>query len=402
MMMNTLFMKKGNNMKRGLLNVSLAGASLVAAATTLLACGAGKTDRSVRRVSGPNGLLTYVSSFVNPDQVEKIIGENDLTPVLEDGANIPEKYRPLIDAFGKISMGCSATHIGDGLVISAGHCFDAPEQRANNLSCDRITVEWGYRKDKPAYLKSKCVTVLAAELNDNRDYAIFKVDVAPEAKIEMELEERAKVGTPLTIFGHPQLRPLEWSKTCVLEEGSNGGWGTDEFSHQCDTEPGNSGSTIINDTTLKIVGIHDGGRVPWNYGTYITDTPIREFLGGDTTPTQPVPPDQDPDQDDTVIKLPNQLFGPFKNNQNLILTTFGSDLGDNISFDLLIDVDQGRDFVTVESGEGVTVELTGVTRRRFENLKLPVKVSFRSNAFIRSNDVILQNIKVYKSQVPNP
>jgi V8-like Glu-specific endopeptidase len=406
-MMNTLFMKKGSNMKRGQLNVSLAGASLLAIAAVLSACGSGTTDRSVRKVYGPNGLLTYVSSFVNPDQIEKIIGENDLTPVLEDGANIPEKYRSLIDAFGKISMGCSATHIGDGLVISAGHCFDAPERRGNNLSCDKITVDWGYRKDKPAYLKSKCVVVLAAELSDNRDYAIFKVDVAPEAKIELDLSERPKTGTPLTIFGHPQLRPLEWSKTCVLEEASKGGWGTDEFSHQCDTEPGNSGSTIIDDSSLKIIGIHDGGRVPWNYGTFITDTPIREFIGGGDTPTDPTPtdpttPGQDPDQDDSVTQLPNQLFGPFKNNQNMVLTSFSADLGETISFDMLIDLENGRDFVTVEYGDGQKVELTGVTRKRFENIQLPVRVSFRSNAFIRSNDVILQNIKVYKAQVPNP
>lgn len=382
----------------------ISGASLVASAALLSACGAGGTDRSVRRIDGPNGTLTYVSSFVNPDQIEKIIGENELTPVLNDGANIPEKYRTLINAFGKISMGCTATHIGNGLVITAGHCFEAPESRANNMPCDRITVDWGYRKDKAAYLKSKCVTVLAAELNDDRDYAIFKVDVAPEAKVEIDLSERPKTGTSLTIFGHPQLRPLEWSRTCSLEEASRGGWGVDQFSHQCDTEPGNSGSTVIDDSTLKIIGIHDGGRVPWNYGTYLTDTPIREFIG-DSAPTNPLPPAPTPipnDPTDTVVKLPNQLFGPFKNNQNMVLTTFDRDLGNYISFRLLSNTEEGRDVVTIEYGNGQRVELSGIVRKKFEMLQLPVTVSFRSNGFIRSNEVILQNIKVFKSNIPNP
>lgn len=391
----TLFMEKGNNMKRAQTASFIVGASLVAAAVALTACGTETTDRSIRRVNGPNGPLTYVSSFVSPEQIEKIIGENELTPVINDGANIPEKYHPLIDAFGKVSMGCSATHIGDGLVISAGHCFEAPERRINNKPCAGVTVDWGFRKDKSPYLKSNCVTVLAAELNDDRDYAIFKVDVAPTAKVEVDLSVRPKVGTALTIFGHPQLRPLEWSKTCTLEDATRGGWGADAFSHQCDTEPGNSGSSVIDDTTLKIIGIHDGGRVPWNYATFITDTPVREFLGGSTPTPAPTP-------GDSVVKLPNQLFGPFRNNQKTVLTTFGRELGAYITFDMLIDLDEGRDFVSVAYGDRQRVELSGIKRRKFDRLQLPVTVSFRSNSFIRSSDVILQNIKVFKSALPNP
>ncbi|MEY4064018.1 MAG: hypothetical protein RIR26_226 [Pseudomonadota bacterium] len=399
-------------MTRGHSSKVILGASLVAAAAALVACGTGNSDRSVRRIDGPNGPLTYVSSFVNPDQIEKIIGENDLTPVLQDGANIPEKYRPLIDAFGKISMGCTATHIGNGLVLTAGHCFEAPEKRVNNKPCDRITVEWGYRQDKAPYLKSKCVTVLAAELNDDRDYAIFKVDVAPTAKIEMDLKTRPKMGSSVTIFGHPQLRPLEWSKTCVLEEGSRGGWGTDEFSHQCDTEPGNSGSTIIDDTTLKIIGIHDGGRAPWNYGTFLLNTPVTEFVK-DTTPTNPTPvpspapspnptPVPNPGQPDTVMKLPNQIFGPFGNNQSTVLTSFGQELGTYISFTLLTDVQEGKDFVVVSHGDRQRAEVSGVGRRNFDRLRLPVQIAFKSDRFIRSNNVILQSIRIFKAGFQNP
>lgn len=208
----------------------------------------------------------------------KIIGDNDLVPVVEDGANIPAKYSSILDAFGQITMGCTGTHIGDGLVVTAGHCFNAPSRRKDNTPCRGVTVHWGTRKDRPAYLTSACTTVLAMETNDDRDYAIFEVDDVPPVKIDIDLTARPAKGSELTIFGHPQRRPLEWSHTCKLESASVGGWGVDQFSHQCDTEPGSSGSSILDDRTLKIVGIHDGGLSSWNYGTYLTNTPIAEFV----------------------------------------------------------------------------------------------------------------------------
>ncbi|MFO0676480.1 MAG: trypsin-like peptidase domain-containing protein [Polyangiaceae bacterium] len=212
-------------------------------------------------------------------ETEKIIGTNDLTVVRNDGANLPAKYRDLVDAFGLISMGCTATHIGNGIVLTAGHCFNAPSTRRNNVACSE-SIQWGLRVDKAAYMTSRCQTILAYETNDDRDYAILRVSPAPTPKIDVDLSGRPATNTTLTIFGHPQARPLEWSQTCPLKPGSTGNWGADQFSHQCDTEPGNSGSTVLADDTLRIVGIHDGGLDPWNYGTYLVDTPIAEFVGG--------------------------------------------------------------------------------------------------------------------------
>lgn len=208
----------------------------------------------------------------------KIIGQNDLVPVLQDGANIPAKYSPILDAFGVMTMGCTATHIGNGLAVTAGHCFNAPSRRKDNAPCTGVSVHWGTRKDKPSYLSSQCTIILAMETNRNRDYAFFKVDDVPPVKLDIDFASRPALDTELTIFGHPKRRPLEWSKTCALKAGSVGGWGIDHFSHQCDTEPGSSGSSILDDRTLKIIGIHDGGTSSWNYGTYLTNTPVAEFV----------------------------------------------------------------------------------------------------------------------------
>lgn len=224
---------------------------------------------------------------------EKIIGANDFVVVKNDGANIPEKYRSLIDAFGSLSMGCTATHIGGGVAITAGHCFGAPRTRKDNVPCNNVTVKWGVRADKPAYLTSKCTIILTEEQNGDRDYAIFKVDSVPPVALGVDYARRPAVNTRLTIFSHPQRRPLEWSQVCTLRTGSKGGWGVDQFSHQCDTEPGSSGATVLSDDGLKVVGIHDGGLVPWNYGTYLTNTPIAEFKDqfevAAPEPTEPEP-----------------------------------------------------------------------------------------------------------------
>ena len=45
----------------------------------------------------------------------QIIGTNDFVVVTNDGANIPAKYQALIDAFGVMSVGCTATHVGNGV-----------------------------------------------------------------------------------------------------------------------------------------------------------------------------------------------------------------------------------------------------------------------------------------------
>jgi V8-like Glu-specific endopeptidase len=208
----------------------------------------------------------------------KVIGSNDFVQVLEGGANISPKYRPLIDAFGRISVGCTATHIGDGIVLTAGHCFSAPSARSALARCSRTRVAWGLRADAPSYLTSTCTRVLAAETNDVRDYAIFRVSPIPPVKVGVDFTTRPAIDSTITIFSYPQDRPLEWSQACPLRPASEGGWGRDQFTHRCDTEPGSSGATILSTRTLRVIGIHNGGTSASNYGTYLTNTPIAEFV----------------------------------------------------------------------------------------------------------------------------
>lgn len=350
-----------------------------------LVSGCGQQDASLEPVRSLSKFTAV--NFQSGADTEKIIGKNDLIPVAKNGANIPQKYAPLIDAFGKMSMGCTATHIGNGLVISAGHCFGAPRQRTSK-DCDAVTIEWGVRQDSPAYLTSKCKSVLAAQANYEEDYAIFQVEPVPPVKVEFNFDARPAIGTVLTQFSHPGARPLEWSQNCSLQTAAQGGWGSNQFSHQCDSEPGSSGSVLIDDASLAIVGIHNGGMDQWNYATYLTDTPLREFIGrGGSTPV-PLPEPAKP------VEFPDQHFGPFPNSSSILLSEFGAVLGKKMSFDLLMDLEEGKDFIRIEYGFDQAMELTGFQQRSFRNLALPLKISFRSSKYIRSTTAIFKNIKI--------
>jgi V8-like Glu-specific endopeptidase len=279
------------------------------------------TDVEVVHTPTADGVLTYV---VRNGEEEKIIGSNDLRAVLEngdrlsDGKALDPKYKPIIDAFGTISVGCTATHIGNGIVLTAGHCFDAPQNGARDLACSNITVKWGVRRDKAAYMTSTCQRILEERLNGSIDYAIFRVSPVPPVKVDVDLSARPPTGRRLTIFGHPQLRPLEWSGTCTLQPGSTGGFGSSQFSHQCDTEPGSSGSTVLDDTTLRVIGIHDGGSPSWNYASYLFDTPLKNYVG--TTPPPPPPPND-------TTRPTVALMSPAN----------GTSMGGNVNLDVVVD-----------------------------------------------------------------
>ena len=211
-------------------------------------------------------------------QQSQVIGDDNRIKVKKDGSNVDTNLRGYLDAFGIVSLGqgvCSGTHIGNGYVLTAGHCIIPEGQTGTvtNKDCNNIKVYWGYRgspdtgSPKPVVsLISQCTGVVYAELDKDRDFAIFKVDRAPSVALPISKSgASAAGGTKLTIFGYPQGRPLEWSQYCQLVTIPTP---STRFAHQCDTEPGNSGSSVlaINSSGVPfVVGIHDAGMGSENY-----------------------------------------------------------------------------------------------------------------------------------------
>lgn len=231
-----------------------------------------------------SGLFLSTQTHAGFNFPEKIIGENDLVAVNADGSNIPLKYKELLNAFGSMSMGCTATHIGNGIAITAGHCFWAGDTLSRDTDCKDVTIEWGVREGVSPYLKSNCEKILFAQRNrEANDFAVIKVFPVPETSIGVELTRKAAAGDEVTIFSHPEELPLRWSKSCIVEVMLDPKLPPGAMHHKCDTNPGSSGATIIDVKTNKIVGIHDGGRLTsatngMNYGTYMTSPELVDAL----------------------------------------------------------------------------------------------------------------------------
>ncbi len=204
-----------------------------------------------------------------------VIGNNDFIKVASGGTNIPAKYRPFLNAFGRLHVNgglCTATHVGKGIALTAGHCFDATEAPQTNTACSGDFVEWGYIGGATAS-RSDCVKVLSKEKSGDLEYSIFQVSPVPPVSLPVNLKTKPASGTTLTVFSNPEGRPLEWSQTCPLSDP-----GKTEFTHTCDTQGGSSGAVVIDDTTLEVIGIHWGGSGTGNLATYVISTPLAEIF----------------------------------------------------------------------------------------------------------------------------
>ena len=268
-------------------------------------------------------LLSFLSShlWAGPSQL-KIIDENDLIIVNKDASNIPFRYKKIINAFGAVefedsvtneageiikdySYACTATHIGRGYVLMAGHCVNARPTLTRFKGCQfevedlflgkytsKITsIDWGYREGLAPYMQSTCEEVVAAVQNDETgvDFAIVRVSPVPADYILPDMSRKAVFGDTVTIFSHPLGGPLQWAGLCGVERVQSEMFPKTAAQHKCDTDRGSSGATIINALTLKIVGIHDGGAFEMdkdgnpltsgmNYGTYIFDSELYTAL----------------------------------------------------------------------------------------------------------------------------
>lgn len=268
--------------------------ALLGLVLTVSACGRNASP-TVEAISAVKQAPVYYSGVQS-----KIIGDSSLVKVKVDGSNVDSNLRPYLNAFGIISLGngiCSGTHIGNGYVLTAGHCI-LPEGQTGVLAdkdCSNIKVYWGYRGSpdtgnaKPVVaLASQCTHVVYAERTNVRDFAIFKVDKAPSVSLPISRSGiHPAAGTKLTIFGYPQGRPLEWSQYCPLVNIDSL---PSQFAYQCDTEPGNSGSSVLavnSSGTPMVVGIHDAGLPTddYNIATQFSDAvaAVKAKTGTDLT-----------------------------------------------------------------------------------------------------------------------
>ncbi len=212
-----------------------------------------------------------------------IVGEIDFVGVDESINNVPLKFYDIVKSIGRISMGCTATHIGSGYVVSAGHCFKATETVQYNKKCEDIRVRWGYRGGQAQSLESQCQRILVMQNRPGRDYVLFHVDPYPEAFVPLATQKTNYDNSLITLFSHPKGLPLQWSQYCYGRKLDAPPRSPEFLYHQCDTQPGSSGAGVIQDRNLRLIGIHKGGLDfdslgTWNFATLIYNTPIPKVL----------------------------------------------------------------------------------------------------------------------------
>ncbi len=197
----------------------------------------------------------------------QIIGDNDL--VRATRSKFPKK---VVESIGVLQVGCTVTHLGKGVALTAGHCFsDTYTDLVRNRPCNSAdyNVRWGVNYEGSKGSTSQCKRIIATEYNDDLDYAIFLVSPEPETSLDVSLNELENKDL-ISIFSHPEGRPLEWSQYCDFEYGNS----FNQILYECDTQGGSSGAAILNEK-LEVVGTHNfyNDRLVKNGGTLLRNIP---------------------------------------------------------------------------------------------------------------------------------
>ena len=199
-----------------------------------------------------------------------IVGKNDLQFYLNDNQ--------WSKAIGRMMYGCTVTHIGNGYVITAGHCVSNREDCSNN---DDFLVRWSDLFGRPEPAKeelSRCIEVVALEKTALKDYAILRYDNVPVESLRVNLASNVEYGDQLTILSHPLNQPLSTSGPCHYLGNYKG---SNMLSYDCDTQAGSSGAAVLNER-MEVVAIHSIGSNYYeaNAGTDVKRIQVWDLVEG--------------------------------------------------------------------------------------------------------------------------
>ena len=143
----------------------------------------------------------------NDSSLKVIIGENDLSFYRQNNY--------ISNSIGKMALGCTATHIGDGLVLTAGHCL-----ADDHCNAKKYDITWDYRiNNKKSNKKSKCLEIVETADHIYADYAILKYSNPPHYSLPISREREIQLGEKLIIFSYPEgrvLSKLDWCENTVF------------------------------------------------------------------------------------------------------------------------------------------------------------------------------------------
>lgn len=232
--------------------------TLTLLATTAYAAGPAGNSNFLRKLANPS---TYtVNRFLN---TESICGKNEMQPVADyDGSRgqpveFVASHEQAVGAMAygtpdKSSKYCTGTMISENLFLTASHCIDGTT--LNDY------VVFNYQKlrgtsDMATPEHVKIIAVVEQSVG-GLDFGIIKLAGQPGLKYGIAQINSSEVlnGALLTIIQHPSGNPK------MVDVGHRVGTRNNVYMTygDLDTEPGSSGSGILNDTGA-VVGVHTNG-----------------------------------------------------------------------------------------------------------------------------------------------
>lgn len=169
---------------------------------------------------------------------------------------------------------CTGFLIEEDLLVTAGHCVLRYGQKVQNkktYGC--MTNNWVFGYDTNSKVDGKlefgkndvygCDTVVAAEYNQVRDYAIIKLNKKTVGKTPVKLnsdKENYKKTESIFVVGHPTGLPIKIAAGAQVVQDQD----SSRFLTDLDTFAGNSGSPIFN-FYGEVIGILVSGETDYYY-----------------------------------------------------------------------------------------------------------------------------------------
>lgn len=203
-----------------------------------------------------------------------ICGKNDMAAMTDQNDDLKKMGTP-IGIFklrlGNLTGKCTGTLISKDLFLTAKHC-EGP--------CNEISVTFGFLQGGRVEETFSCKEIVEKGNEDyNNDYMIVQLEGSPGVRWGWYEPSAREIphGQELLMIHHPSGTPMKVSsQNCKVIQCKDG-----LVEHQCDTEPGSSGSAIFlpdykTPEKTRIIGVHTlGGCNPtetlYNRGPAMTN-----------------------------------------------------------------------------------------------------------------------------------
>lgn len=171
-----------------------------------------------------------------------------------------------------VAAGCSGFQVGEDLIATAGHCVSSAD-------CTSTRFVFGFRMDSASQARTRvagddvysCSQIVSRQVTGTSDYAVVRVDrpIVGHAPLAIRRSGKVATGQSLVLIGHPSGLPTKIAAGATVRDNAPSAW----FAANLDSYGGNSGSAVLNATTLEVEGILVRGNndYDWNGSCYVSN-----------------------------------------------------------------------------------------------------------------------------------